>query len=241
MYCGSRTIAIASGDTAKAFPLRCRSWRCPTCAPKRRWQLIQDGLAGEPNRFVTLTVNPHWGDSPEARGAALARAWRDYVREWRRQRPSGELHYMAVLELTKRGEPHLHIIVRGGFIPQKHLSAFMARAIGAPVVDVRMVREKSEVASYVAKYISKRPIRLGTLKRYWRSTKFLPDAIREARKQKKDYRALWMIDADIDTVRNLIGLTVPIVLRPRPDLLQWTMYSFERAPPVPSNMVQRLR
>lgn len=123
-------------------------------------------------------MNPEYGENPEHRGQLLARAWRDIAREYRRLWPTREAQYMVVLELTKRGEPHLHILWRGGFVPQKWLSAQMKERIAAPVVDVRMVRGEGEVARYVAKYISKRNIRLGTMKRYWRSSKYLAETER---------------------------------------------------------------
>lgn len=240
MYCGTRTIAIASGSEASAFPLRCRAWTCKECAPRRRRQLIRDAMDGAPNRFITLTVNPHCFSGPEERGQRLARAWRDYVREWRRKRPNGQLHYLVVVELTKRGEPHLHIIMRGDRVPQKELSAFMKQAMSAPVVDVRMIRDPGEVEKYVTKYISKRPIKLGTLKRYWRSLHYFTEEALKRRNNKKPKRAVWLLDISLSDLRNVLALQNVVQWQRHPDMTAWTMYEWEQAPPIASALVRRM-
>lgn len=241
MYCGSKTIAIARDRTASAFPLRCRAWTCPKCAPRRRRQLIADAMDGAPNRFVTLTVNPHCFDSAAERGARLSKAWRDYVKHWRRLRPSQALQYLVVVELTKRGEPHLHIMIRGGRVPQAELSKFMNEAIGAPIVDVRMVRDQTQVAQYVSKYISKRPIRLGSLKRYWRSLGYFTDEIKAKRRLKQPKRAIWILDITLQALKHSLVVNQRVQWQKHPQMTAWTMYEWETAPPVTSNLVRRLR
>lgn len=239
-YCGSATIAIRDGKTARAFPLRCRAWTCPHCAPRRRAKLIREAKEGLPTRFVTLTCNPAWFDSPEDRGARLVRAWRDYVRQYRKRYKNRSLEYLAVLELTKRGEPHIHLVVRGDRIDQKELSAFMADAMGAPVVDVRLVREQGEVARYVTKYISKRPIKLGTLKRYWRSANYLDREKIKAARAAKAGRAVWIIDQPIDEFRALLLRNGRVVWAAWEGDLQWLMYPFEPRPPGVSEQSRRV-
>lgn len=184
-------------------------------------------MAGAPTRFITLTVNPHWYDSPAERGARLAAAWRAYVKHWRRTRPSQTMQYLVVVELTKRGEPHLHIMVRGGRVPHAELSKFMLAAIGAPVVDVRMVREATQVAQYVAKYISKRPIKLGSLKRYWRSLGYFTDEIKEQRKRKKPRNAIWIIDEALRDVSKRLFSIGKFNMFPHDNMLTWEMYDWE--------------
>lgn len=240
-YCGSQTIAIAHAGKAKAFPLRCRSWGCKHCAPVRRRRLVNDGLAGSPNRFITLTVNPHWFDGPADRGARLAKAWRDYVREYRRLHPGRELQYLAVLELTKKGEPHLHIVCRSGFIPQKELSKHMRLSMGAPVVDIRVVRGATEVARYVSKYISKRNIKLGTLKRYWSSQRYVPAEEKARRLALRASRAVWVIDQTLDEYRALLmrhGLLVAICGR---EGVSWPMFDWENRPPGYIELARRVK
>lgn len=221
--------------------MRCRSWSCPNCAPRRRKQLIAQALQGEPTRFVTLTVNPGWYDSPEERGLKLSRAWRDFVRDYRKRHPARELQYLAVVELTKRGEPHLHIICRSDWINQKDLSDWMRKALGAPIVDVRLVKGVRDVAQYVAKYISKRPIRLGTLKRYWRSALYLDPEIQRRKKLAKLGRSVWIIDLDIETFKRCLKANGHVIYQPRPDDCEWTMYYWENRPPGLSGDIRRVR
>jgi hypothetical protein len=107
--------------------------------------------------------------SPADRARKLARAWRVVVARARRQLKLSRIEYLAVFEATKRGEPHLHILVRSGFIPQRWLSAQMRDLVGSPVVDIRLVRSARQAAAYVSKYIGKAPHRFATCKRYWKT------------------------------------------------------------------------
>ncbi len=169
----SGVIVKLDGQHVVAFPIKCHSWGCPDCSKDRRRQLINEARSGKPNRFITLTVNPNWFDSPEDRAARLSKAWRLVVAAYRHRWPDREAEYLAVFEATEKGEPHLHIVWRGAWMPQKWLSKQMAKRMGAPVVDIRRVRDQKKVIEYVSKYISKRNIKFGNLKRYWRSKHYL--------------------------------------------------------------------
>jgi len=127
---------------------------------------------GEPTRFLTLTVNPSEGGSAEERLYALSNAWRTVVKRLRRQHPSEPVEYLAIVEQTKAGEPHLHILLRSPFIAQAWLSACMAELINAPIVDIRRIRKAAEVIRYVAKYVTKAPAKMGLAKRYWTSQSY---------------------------------------------------------------------
>jgi len=123
--------------------------------------------SGTPNRFITLTVNPRIGESPADRLLLLARAWRVTVQRLRRRYVGHTIDYFAIVEETKNGEPHLHILFRGPFIPQAYLSACMGEIIDSPIVDIRQIKGAREVIRYVAKYVTKAPHHFGTGKRYW--------------------------------------------------------------------------
>ena len=189
---------------------------------------------------MTLTVNPAWWNTPEERGERLARAWRDYVRWYRKTYPNRRLDYMAVLELTKRGEPHLHLMVRGDRIAQKELSAWMADRMGAPVVDVRLVRGKREVANYVTKYISKRPIKLGTMKRYWRSSLYLDPEARKLAKAAKAKQAVWIIESTIDEFMAVLRRNGHVITAKWPGDCSWRMFDWEPRPPGVSESSRRV-
>jgi len=125
-------------------------------------------------RLLTLTVNPHYYDTPAQRLVMLAWAWRTTVKRLRREYGHDAIEYMAIVEATKLGEPHLHILLRSPFIPQRYLSRCMSELIHSPIVDIRKVRNADEVVRYVAKYVTKKPAQFGTSKRYWQSKNYQP-------------------------------------------------------------------
>jgi hypothetical protein len=123
--------------------------------------------AGEPTTFLTLTVNPTFGTSPEDRARHLVSAFRTMLKRASRKFTKQPLHYLAVFERTKKGEPHLHVLMRAPYIPQAWISETMAALINAPIVDIRKVHNRAVAAAYIAKYVSKGPQQFATLKRYW--------------------------------------------------------------------------
>jgi len=163
----------------QAVSLRCRSWGCPLCHESRKKQLVALAKSGNPDTFITLTVNPEFGSSPYERARRLADAWRTIVRLVKAKYGYATLPYFCVFEATKNGEPHLHILARVKWISQKWLSEQMAELMMAPVVDIRRVRDKKKLAYYISKYCGKDPHRFESCKRYWTTrdwelTKFEP-------------------------------------------------------------------
>lgn len=167
MYCGEASVVKAGLDGFRAVSVRCRSWKCPDCAKRRKSQLIALAKSGKPDTFITLTVNPAWGHSPEYRAHKLVDAWRTIIKRVKKQYGYKTIPYFCVFEATKKGEPHLHILCRVKWISQKWLSAQMKSLMGAPIVDIRRVRDKSKLAYYISKYMGKDPHRFETCKRYW--------------------------------------------------------------------------
>ena len=186
------TIIKQEGGRCIVFKGSCKSWSCPDCSKKRRRALIKEAMDGKPNRFLTLTVNPNWFSSPEERAARLAKGWRLIVAAYRHKWPNRSIEYLAVFEATANGEPHLHLVIRGDFIAQEWLSGQMRERMGAPIVDIRQVKSQKGVAKYVSKYISKRAIRFGTCKRYWRSAGYLAVSPKKAR-QKRNAGAIFYV------------------------------------------------
>ena len=171
-YCGECTLATTEGRDKIAVTLRCRAWSCAECAEQRKTQLIALAMDGLPDKLVTLTSRRRPGLKPELAAAALVRAWRLIRRSLERQGNRERVHFLAIFEQTALGWPHLHILVRGPFIPQKWLSAQMDRLADSPIVDVRSIKSRKGAAKYVSKYIAKAPGKFGTLKRYWHSQAF---------------------------------------------------------------------
>lgn len=169
MLCGEASLVNHHAEGGVAISMRCRAWTCEHCAPRRRAELIRLACTGNPTRLITLTVSPGVGTSPAHRASLLARAWRIVVARAKRQLKLKSLEYLAVFEATKRGEPHLHILVRSGYIPQAWLSQQMQDVLGSRIVDIRRINNGTHAARYVAKYIGKSPHRFATCKRYWQT------------------------------------------------------------------------
>lgn len=167
MLCGEWSLVKAERDRVTAVSLRCRAWTCDLCEPDRKARLMAFALSGNPTTFITLTVRPRAGQSPTQRAHALADAWRVIVRRARKHYGYKKIDYLAVLEATKRGEPHLHVLSRVPWIDQGWLSRQAKALLGAPVVDIRRCAPGRIIAAYVSKYVGKAPHRFGTCKRYW--------------------------------------------------------------------------
>lgn len=181
MLCEEWVLVKAAGTTLTAEPLKCRCWTCELCQPLRCSKLKRSGYLGRPDLFLTLTVNPSRYSSQDARARELSRAWRLLRLRAMRRYHYKAMPFLAVFERTKKGEPHLHILLRCKWLDQKWLSAQMQELIGAPIVDVRRVQGAGKIINYIAKYIGKDPHSFLGVKRYWSSRDWeLPD-IREER------------------------------------------------------------
>lgn len=168
-YCGERCISTTEGSAKIAVTLKCRSWGCADCAPRRQRQLVAQAIAGHPTRLLTLTSRRTEGTTAERAAKALVLAWRLIRRRIHSQHADKRVEFLAIFERTQLGWPHLHILMRGPYLDQRWLSAQMQELTDSPIVDIRRVKSKRGAAHYVAKYTAKGPGQFGTLKRYWRS------------------------------------------------------------------------
>ncbi len=149
--------------------LRCKSWGCDLCQPRRKAQLIALAKSGKPDNFITLTVNPETNLDPARRARALARAWPIVVKRAKKKYGYKSIPYLCVFEATKAGEPHLHILCRVRWIDQAWLSDQMRELINAPIVWIKRIRSTDQMAHYVSKYVGKEPGHFPSCKRYWRT------------------------------------------------------------------------
>lgn len=169
MLCRELTLCGRAPDHVKLVPLHCRSWNCEICFPKRLRDLKHLAAAGAPTKFITLTVNPRYYPEPFEALTRLIRSWKTILQRAKRERKAEKIEYLGVVELTKKGVPHLHILARAPYIDQKWLSDRMYELMRSPVVHVTAVRSSRHVARYVSKYVAKGPARIGTHKRFFRS------------------------------------------------------------------------
>jgi hypothetical protein len=79
--------------------------------------------------------------SPDATGLTMRELYCSWDRLRAALRKSGELReYLAVVELTEQGAPHLHVIATGKYIEQRRLAGLAERAGFGRVADIRAVR-----------------------------------------------------------------------------------------------------
>jgi len=172
MGCGTEAIIQWGNGRARAFALRCNSWLCPRCRPRRLKRLKAMAYAGQPDTFLTLTCNPAMHEDATTRAQNLVASWRTLVKRIKRHYKYARLDYLVVIEHTKRGEPHLHILARCKWIDQRWLSEQWAELTGAPIVDIRRIKHQRQIVSYVAKYVGKAPVKFARCKRYYRSHRY---------------------------------------------------------------------
>lgn len=177
--CTEWTLRKYLPEERQAKPLYCRSWECPICAPRRQKQLVAQALAGEPTRFLTLTVSPETGETPEDCHRVLMHAWDVFVKRVRRRFAGKPFEYLWTVEATKRGQPHLHVLLRCDFLPKAWISACFAELARAPIVDIELIDSVNKAAAYVAKYVAKKPARFGNSKRYFASRGYELDKSRK--------------------------------------------------------------
>lgn len=167
--CGVGSLTEDRGEYAEVKEATCRSWLCDTCAPIRRMQCEIEVRSGEPTHFLTLTMDPRIGNSPNHRAKLLSAGFVKLIR-WCRKLTGARIEYWCVYEPHKSGEPHLHVALRGWrYIPQKRLAERWFELTGARIVDIRRIDDPGKASRYLAKYIAKAAHKFGTAKRYWKS------------------------------------------------------------------------
>lgn len=167
MYCSRVMLSRPDRDYDDIAPLPCRCWDCDYCAPRRRAELVARAAAGRPTRMLTLTVSPSTGTSAGNRYEMLHNAWKILAKRISRKLKVKSIDYCVVVEKTKLGEPHLHILLRCEYIPQRWISDCMKELIGAPIVWISKIDSIKKAVRYVSKYVAKQPGRFGNSRRYW--------------------------------------------------------------------------
>lgn len=172
--CGQRYLYSKTESHTRLIELRCRSWLCPRCRPRRQRRLKWQALAGRPVTFLTLTCNPHLFESPGDAARQMTKAWRAARRVIEAKYAGRKGEYLTVIEATARGWPHLHVLTTRRWIDQRFLSELWRKLTGAHIVDIRRVTNDRMAAGYVAKYLGKAPHRYDRCKRYYFTRGYMP-------------------------------------------------------------------
>lgn len=133
--------------------LQCNRWGCRNCGPRKAKRLAYRIERAEPNKLITLTVNPRCYATPREAYDKTRRQLAELSKVVKKQ--IGSFEYLRVLETTKSGWPHYHLMARCPYIPQKTLSTIWANLTNAPIVDIRQIKRIDNVFAYVVKYLCK--------------------------------------------------------------------------------------
>lgn len=158
--------------------MRCRRWRCPRCGPALRNRLVHLVSQAPPTALLTLTVDVNRYPDPYSAARRMSWAFPRLVRDLRKWSGPAPVEYLAVWERTQRGWPHLHVLIRGPFIPQRLISTWWNSLTGSPIVDIRAVHGARAGGRYVTKYLLKDPDPFAQGRSIRASAKFLPEPMR---------------------------------------------------------------
>lgn len=165
-----------SGDTWLAVDIvSCRRWKCVFCGPKKAYKLRERIKLAKYERFMTLTHKPRPGQTQEAALRELRHNWHTLHKAIDRLKQGTKIQYVAIVEWTKAGQPHLHILFAGPYIQQRKLSGMWRHINNSPIVDIRAVKEHEKTAHYLAKYLTKDNACPPRMRRWSCSRGFLPD------------------------------------------------------------------
>lgn len=152
--------------------LRCRTWGCAHCGPRRIRHLAHKVSEAQPNRLLTLTIDPALWDSPREAYDGTRRHVSTLMRRIRST--YGHAEYLRVLEVTRKGWPHYHVLLRSPYVPWKWVRSEWHSLTGARIVDLRQCNKTWEAAVYLTKYLAKQKLIPWTKRRLSWSKRFFP-------------------------------------------------------------------
>lgn len=200
--CSPLTTLKASPDGQEISPVRCKKWDCPHCHQINRRRVIAIAMASKPKAMLTLTVSSKHHPTPTDAAAALKDGLRLLRLRLKRHPKLQNFEFMAVFEKHKSGYPHLHLLIKGDYLPWKWLRRVWEEITGSYQVDIRKISNRGMAAFYVAKYIGKDLTAFEGCKRWWRSHGFSAEASEEYEPEyvkaefqrwDVDFNALWHV------------------------------------------------
>ncbi len=162
--CGSQAVVFKTDEDPPRYKIactRCHDRFCLPCSQDRARLIVANmrkQIPYQTTRFITLTLK----HSDEPLSQQLDRLYVGFAHLRRRTFWKGLVTGgVAFLELKlsssdKRWHPHLHILVRGKYVPHQILSDAWLQVTGdSYIVDVRLAKTPDQVYSYLAKYVTK--------------------------------------------------------------------------------------
>ncbi len=163
--------AFVNADTheGEVSLLRCKKWSCEVCNPYNRMRVMNAARKGKPNIFMTLTSREGSFATPDEAARDMKRGLVLLRRRVERKWGIKKLPFIVVFERTKKGWPHMHLLLRGNYMHWRVLRAMWEEITGSHQVDVRFIKKATQVLFYVTKYIGKDLAAFEGCKRWWRS------------------------------------------------------------------------
>ncbi len=176
-------VWLTSGTKQLLVPTTCKAWKCLGCRDRKKRQVLDKVEYGcrELGTCWLITLTFRLGSETPRDAASVDGAWRSFLMRLRRWSPkeADQLAWFKIVELTKRGQPHLHLVV-SGITPDEEARRRVYStgpgetrteedsAIAGPwsqmwegatkdsyVVDVERVFSDRGAAGYLGKYLSK--------------------------------------------------------------------------------------
>lgn len=167
----------ASRFDGEARAVRCKRWSCPVCKEINRKKVVAIARAAKPRALLTLTVSSDHYDSPDDAAAALKRGLVLLRLRLKRHTKLTNFSFLAVFEKHESGYPHLHLLIRGKYIPWLWLRRAWEEITGSIHIHIRRIHSTGMAALYAAKYIGKDLWAFAGCKRWWRSHDYSEEAV----------------------------------------------------------------
>ncbi len=167
--CTPEIAVNQNANSGLAVPVRCKRWSCPVCHQANRRKVIRIAKSAKPRALLTLTVSSKDYPCPQEAAEELKRALRLLRLRLKRSKKLENFEFLAVFEKHKSGHPHLHLLIKGSFLPWKDLRRMWEEMTGSYMVDIRKISSHGQAAMYCAKYIGKDLSSFQGCKRWWRS------------------------------------------------------------------------
>lgn len=183
-----------------------------------------------PRAMLTLTVSSNHYDTPDDAAAALKRGLRLLRLRLKRHPRLVNFSFLAIFEAHKSGYPHLHLLIRGKFIPWEMLTKWWEEITGSTHVDIRKIDTTGKAAFYVAKYLGKDLHAFAGCKRWWRSHGYSEGADEDYAKDRPNVR--WTrYGIDFDPIAYRLASAGYRVSRVGPDRIAWKPAAIDDPPP----------
>lgn len=153
--CATGVILYVNDDTGQliAMPAFCHRWDCDYCSAVRVRRARAIAAAGKPERMIVLTSRPDPSLDLISSIRWFRERWKRLLERLRRNFPRTE--YMAFVELHKSQWPHMHILTKGCYIPQRLLQAWWKELTGAHRVRIEKIHKGWSGIQEATKYYLK--------------------------------------------------------------------------------------